>query len=89
MRKFYEEWMPIFGSLAMNQMQYPFSIGSLSTNQLDESMVHDSLTVQFTHHYTLLTSTDNLDERLYYIHRIATEFWSVEKLRYNLAEHLY
>lgn len=65
------------------------SIGSLSTNQLDESVVQDFLTVQFTHHYTILTSTDNLDERLFYIHRIATEFWSVEKLRYYLAEHLY
>ena len=56
---------------------------------MDESAVQDFLTVQFTHHYTLLTSTDNLDERLFYIHRIATEFWSVEKLRYYLAEHLY
>ena len=89
MRKFYEEWMPIFGSLSTNQIQPSISIGSLVTNQLDESAVQDFLTVQFTHHYTLLTSTDNLDERLFYIHRIATEFWSVEKLRYYLAEHLY
>lgn len=89
MRKFYEEWMPIFGSLSTNQIQPSISIGSLVTNQLDESVVQDFLTVQFTHHYTLLTSTDNLDERLFYIHRIATEFWSVEKLRYYLAEDLY
>ena len=57
MRRFYEEWMPIFGSLPTNQIQYPILIGSLTTNQLYDSVVHDFLTVQFTHHYTLLASS--------------------------------
>lgn len=65
------------------------SIGSLSTNQLDKNTIHDFLTVQFTHHYTIIANSKSLNERLFYIHRIATEFWSVEKLRYYLAEQLY
>lgn len=96
MRKFFEEWESVFGSLPTNQFclgnsedESSIFIGSLSTSQLDDSMVHDFLTVQFTHHYTLLTHTTSIQERLYYIHRIATEFWSVEKLQYNLAEQLY
>lgn len=99
MRRFYEEWEPIFGSLAMNPIdnfdinssrtRSIVSIGSLSTNQLDKNTIHDFLTVQFTHHYTIIANSKSLNERLFYIHRIATEFWSVEKLRYYLAEQLY
>lgn len=103
MRRFYEEWHSVFGSLSTTQIQdsnAPFSlinpdknkqitIGSLTTTQLSETTIQDFLTVQFTHHYEILLNTTTLEERLFYIHRIATEFWSVEKLRYNLKEQLY
>lgn len=103
MRRFYEEWQSIFGSLSkpkiqVNNIRCPFiasdkinqiPIGSLSTTQLDQQALEDFLTVQFTHHYEILLNTNTIEERLFYIHRIATEFWSVEKLRYNLKEHLY
>lgn len=103
MRIFYDKWKDIFGSLSTNQTAHTggwtiepqksgnqhFVIGSLSTNQFDKDTLEAFLTVQFTHHYVILTHTDTLEERLYYIRRIAKEFWSVDKLKYNLAEHLY
>lgn len=103
MRIFYDKWKDIFGSLSTNQTAHTggwtiepqksdnqhFVIGSLTTNQFDKETLDAFLTVQFTHHYVILTHTDTLEERLYYIRRIAKEFWSVDKLKYNLAEHLY
>lgn len=103
MRRFYEEWQSVFGSLTTTQTQDKAAynplitpdknnqivIGALTTTQLGKNILQDFLTVQFTHHYELLLNTSTLEERLFYIHRIATEFWSVEKLRYNLKEHLY
>lgn len=103
MRIFYDKWKDIFGSLSTNQTAHTggwtiepqksgnqhFVIGSLSTNQFDKDTLEAFLTVQFTHHYVILTHTDTLEECLFYIRRIAKEFWSVDKLKYNLAEHLY
>lgn len=103
MRIFYDKWKDIFGSLSTNQTAHTggwniepqksgnqhFVIGSLTTNQFDKETLEAFLTVQFTHHYVILTHTDTLEERLFYIRRIAKEFWSVDKLKYNLAEHLY
>lgn len=103
MRIFYDKWKDIFGSLTTNQTalfgrlpighqdidnQYS-TIGSLTTNQFDKDTLEDFLTVQFTHHYVILAHTNTLDERLFYIRRVAREFWSVDKLKYNIAEHLY
>lgn len=103
MRIFYDKWKDIFGSLSTNQTTQTggwtiepqksgnqhFVIGSLTTNQFDKDTLEAFLTVQFTHHYVILAHTDTLEERLFYIRRIAKEFWSVDKLKYNLAEHLY
>ena len=40
------------------------------------------LSIGFSHHYEILIKSKSLQERLYYIRRCATEFWSVDKLRY-------
>lgn len=64
-------------------------IGSLATTQLDKATLAAFSAVQFSHHYEILLKTYGLDERLFYIRRCAAEFWSVEKLRYNLGERLY
>ena len=61
----------------------------MTTNQFDEATLHAFLTVQFSHHYIIISQTKSVAERLFYIHRIAKEFWSVEKLKYNLHEQLY
>ncbi|MDR2906497.1 MAG: PDDEXK nuclease domain-containing protein [Bacteroidales bacterium] len=43
----------------------------------------------FTHHCEILTKVKNIEARLFYIERCATEFWSVEKLKYNIKSDLY
>lgn len=84
MRRFYNEWNHIFGKSSGE-----LTIGSLTTNQFDAPTLNAFLTVQFTHHYSIITKTSNIEERLFYIRRVAKEFWSVEKLEYNLREQLY
>jgi predicted nuclease of restriction endonuclease-like (RecB) superfamily len=50
---------------------------------------HYFLQVGFTHHREILRFATQLAERLFYIQKCATEFWSVEKLKYNLKTNLY
>ena len=45
--------------------------------------------MQFTHHYEILRRSESINERLFYIRRVASEFWSVDKLKYNIREQLY
>jgi predicted nuclease of restriction endonuclease-like (RecB) superfamily len=47
------------------------------------------LSVGFSHHCEIITKAKNMDERLFYIEKCATEFWSKEKLRYNLKSDLF
>jgi len=51
--------------------------------------LHSFWAIGFSHHYEILLKTNTLEERLFYIERSATEFWSVEKLKYNLKNDLY
>ena len=64
-------------------------IGPLTTDQFDKATLDAFLTVQFTHHYEILQRTDTLNERLFYIYKVASEFWSVDKLKYNIRAQLY
>lgn len=45
--------------------------------------------VGFTHHYEIIKKAESLPERLFYIDKCASEFWSVEKLKYSLNEKLF
>jgi predicted nuclease of restriction endonuclease-like (RecB) superfamily len=45
--------------------------------------------VGFTHHREIIAKAKTLDERLFYIRQCATEFWTVEKLKYNLKADLF
>jgi predicted nuclease of restriction endonuclease-like (RecB) superfamily len=47
------------------------------------------LRVGFSHHYEILSKTTTLEERIFYIEKTATEFWSVETLRHHLKNNLY
>ena len=64
-------------------------IGQLITDQFDKATLEAFLTVQFTHHYEILRRSESINERLFYIRRVASEFWSVDKLKYNIREQLY
>ena len=96
MRQFYEAWKGLIpnrqraiGDLEVlldNDIQIrQLSAGDLETNP----MLRCFISVGFTHHMTILHKTEIEDERLFYIERCATEFWSVEKLKYNLKSDLY
>lgn len=45
--------------------------------------------ISFTHHMEILSKTNNLDERLFYIRECATGHWSKTALRARLKEDLY
>lgn len=100
---FYEGWKEFFGiiffkgnnSVTSNKIS-PVSadndeitIGQLITDQFDKAILEAFLTVQFTHHYEILRRSESINERLFYIRRVASEFWSVDKLKYNIHEQLY
>lgn len=100
MRTFYLAWNEYFNvpSLAQNgnitrlsnEVDYEgVIIGPLTTDQFEESTLKAFLTVQFSHHYEILQRAKTLNERLFYIHKVASEFWSVDKLKYNMCEQLY
>lgn len=47
------------------------------------------LSVGFSNHREIIRKTQSLEERLFYIRRCATEFWSVETTKYYLNEGLF
>lgn len=55
------------------------------SDQLD----HYFFAVSFSHHYELLVKTKTLDERQFYLLKIATEFWSLETLKHHLRTKLF
>lgn len=89
MRIFYEEWNKEFSNRALathDLKQIEFR--ALITHELEEAYF-GFLNIGFTHHYEILKHTHSIEERKYYIQKCATEFWTVEKLRYNLKSNLY
>jgi len=86
MRLFFESW------------EEHFLISPSLTDQLEGTDLQDikfspSLTVQFekkftnvsfTHHIEILQNTKSVDERIFYIQKTATEFWSLAALKHQL-----
>lgn len=98
MRTFFESWNTVFSNrplatddniTSLVPQNIAIIIRPLSTDDLNETDLDAFLSIGFTHHYELLLKTSELEERLFYIRRCATEFWSVEKLKYYLNEKLY
>lgn len=101
MRTFYEDWREVFenrplsmddSTLRNNRMilqSETIQICPLATDELSEEELDSFLSVGFTHHYEILTKTKSLDERMFYIKKCASEFWSVKKLKYYLEDSLY
>lgn len=96
MRIFYEEWS--FLDLNFRALSTHESLSTENEHIINRaSIMHDFddndfqtfLAVPFTHQYEIIKKTTNLDERLYYIRHCASEFWTVDKLQYHLAEKLY
>lgn len=77
MRKFYEKWCPII------EKRPPLADEFTAEEQ------QDFLITPFNHHYELLVKTSTLDERMFYIHKCAREFWTKEHLIAQLKRDLY
>jgi predicted nuclease of restriction endonuclease-like (RecB) superfamily len=101
MRQFYEAWKHVFINrqsttgeirpLPTDEIETDLLTANrqLATADLQHSYLECFLSTGFTHHYEILAKTNSLEERLFYIQHCATEFWSVEKLKYHLKSNLY
>ena len=100
MRIFYEEWRGLFENrpLSTDDLEMPMilmgdnnhiEIRPLTTDELSPEELEAFLTVGFSNHYEILAHVKDFQQRLFYVGRCATGFWSVKKLLYYLGEDLY
>lgn len=92
MRMFYEQWSPYIN----RQMTSDDLISSYtSTNYVIRQMasaelpIDDFMAVGFSLHMEILTKVKTLEERLFYIHRSANDFWNYTTLKRQLKSDLY
>ena len=60
-------------------------IGQSVTDQLTDVFFK----VSFTHHTALITAVKSIEESIFYLNKIASEFWSVSTLKHHLKSKLY
>ncbi|MDE5790889.1 MAG: PDDEXK nuclease domain-containing protein [Muribaculaceae bacterium] len=95
MRTFYEGWSKYVTNRPMTLDDFPSLDSEFISNRpitLDDFTSQELewfLSIGFSHHYEILIKSKSLQERLYYIRRCATEFWSVDKLRYMFTKSPY
>ena len=71
------------------QLNLLTEIRPIPSDEIQVIDIHYFLSIGFSHHYEILNKTASLEERLFYIRKCATEFWSVETLKYHLKSNLY
>nr|WP_315251832.1 PDDEXK nuclease domain-containing protein [uncultured Flavobacterium sp.] len=64
-------------------------IQQLPTAELENELVELFLKVPFTQHRLIIRGAEVTEERLFYIQKVATEFWSYETLKHHLKSDLY
>lgn len=105
MRLFYEAWCGLLNrqlstdDLQMSENNATSIIRPLVTDDLQIKTdwltdIHilptpNFILIGFTHHNEIIKKTESLAERLFYIDKCASDFWSVEKLKYSLKENLF
>ena len=95
MRIFYEAWRPVLNRQPLaadldKELDISMLLNrQLTTADLGETDFEYFLMVGFTHHREIIRNTKTIEERLFYIRKCATEFWSKETLKYHLKENLY
>lgn len=55
----------------------------------DDLVLNSFMSITFMHHMLLLNKCQLYEERLYYIHRTAKEFWTVDTLEHYIKEDLF
>ncbi len=86
MRIFYETWNAYFtiGSLSTNQFLDTQNRLIANSSAITNEFEIDFQKVSFTHHFEILSKTNSIEHYVFYIQKIASEFWSVTTLRYHL-----
>lgn len=64
-------------------------IGQSVTGQFDEPGLRSFFSITFTHHLLLLNKCKSYEERLFYIHSAANEFWSIDTMEHHIKEDLF
>lgn len=75
--------------LLTDDLKTNFLIQQLPTAELENELIDFFLKVPFTQHRLIIRGTDVLEERVFYIQKVATEFWSYETLKHQLKSDLY
>ena len=92
MRSFYEGWKDVFENRQLPIDDFytlnisELEIRQLTTGDFTEEEMEAFLHVGFTNHSLILSKTKTLEERMFYIRRCATEFWSYLTTQYHLNE---
>ncbi len=95
MRIFFEEWQDVFENRQLATADLIISDfeainnRQLMTADLTSEELNDFFSVAFTHHREILRKTNSLKERLFYIKKCASEFWSVKRLQKALADGIF
>ena len=75
--------------LATGDLNDSFLIQQLATAELENEWVELFLKVPFTQHRLIIRGAEVTEERVFYIQKVATEFWSFETLKHHLKSDLY
>ena len=93
MRQFYETWATEFRPLVTDDLQIceneSVVICPMTSDEFSADILNCFVSVGFSHHYEIINKTSSREERIFYIQYSATNFWSYEKLRYDLKSNLY
>ena len=86
MRKFYEHWQMLDDNSTIMSVELA---KVNSTIAIVDFPIEDFFAVPFTHHIRILEKTKDLSECYYYLHRVAQEHLSIDKLQQILAQQAY
>ena len=95
MRRFYEAWqiLDINSTVATVELLTTDNkidiFHTMQVSNVAEFPVEDFFKVPFTHHSIIIVGTKDVQERYYYIHRIAEEHLGIRKLRQLIKEDAY
>lgn len=99
MRQFYELWKDVLNRQPMaGDLQGVDNEEILPTHALlmlnrqplaDDLDVHDFFSISFSHHCEIMSKTSTVEERVFYIHQVATLHWDKYTLRNNLKADLF
>ncbi|HOZ16688.1 MAG TPA: PDDEXK nuclease domain-containing protein [Candidatus Portnoybacteria bacterium] len=79
----------IIRQLATDELNDAFLIRQLPTDELQNEFLGLFLKNGFTHHIAIINNTENIEERIFYIQKTATEFWNNTTLKHHLKSNLY